>query len=312
MQACLGQAQLFTDHGTALKTIAGNARRPRFALKPLAEGVVDVDHHPFQAGPAEQPRLGVGIVVHVTVVIEMIARQVGQHRDVERRAVDAPLREAVRRHLHRARDCALLPVLRETLLQFDGVGRGVECRGERTREAVADGADDGGLAAQLRQSLRDPVRHRGLAVGAGDADHVQRARRLAIDMRSDFADAGFQPDHAGVGNGECRVPQIVVGLPQHAVDALRHRLRNEIASIARLPRIGGEYHARHGLAAVVDEVCNSNAEPLEQMRHGFPDGHRGCRNRGGMGFCHHTPPRTDSEFCVTRVAVSGASGGSAS
>ena len=45
------------------------------------------------------PCLAVG--VHRAVVVEMIAREVGEQRDVERDAVDAALVEAVRRHFHR-------------------------------------------------------------------------------------------------------------------------------------------------------------------------------------------------------------------
>ena len=248
----------------------------------------------------------------------MVARQVGQHRDVERRAIDPSLRQAVRRHFHRARRRALPPVEREALLQVDGVGRGVECGRERAGEAVADGADDGGFAPQLRERLRHPVRHRGLAVGAGDADHVQRARRLAVDVGGDFADAGFQAEHPGVGHIKGGIPLVVIGFPQHAVDALRHRLRDEVAAIARFPGIGGEHRTRHGLAAVVDEFGNVDAEPLQNVRHGFPDRLR-CGQAGAcvlLGIRHHAPPPARAiagcAFCVIRVAVSGASGGTAS
>ena len=311
VQARLRQAQRVGDHGAAPESVAGDARRTRFAFELLAEGIVDIDHDPFQSRPAEQARLGMGIVFHVAVIIEMIARQIGQHCDIERRAVDAPLREAVRGHFHCARDGTLLPVMRKTLLQLDGIGSGIERRRERAGKAVADGADDGGFAAQLRQGLRNPVRDRGLAVGAGDADHVQRARRLAIHMGRDFADAGLQADHAGIGNPERRIPLIVVGLPQHAVDALRHGLRNEIPAIAGFARIGGEYHARHRLAAIADESGDRYAEPFEDMRNRFPDCMGGGRHGGGMEIRHHTPPLAASVFWVTRVAVSGASGGSA-
>jgi hypothetical protein len=47
------------------------------------ESVVLVDHCGLEVRKVEQPRLGLGIRIHVTVVVEMIARQVGEYRDVE-------------------------------------------------------------------------------------------------------------------------------------------------------------------------------------------------------------------------------------
>ena len=321
MQACLRQLQFFPYHGTTLKTVAGDSRRrPGLAFQPLAEGIVDVDHHPFEPGPVEQPRLGVGIAFHVAVVIEMIARQIGQHRHIENGAIDAPLRQAMRRYLHCTCRRTLLPIERKTLLQFDGVGRGIErgreCAGlvPEWGEAIAHGADDGGFAPQLRQGLGNPVRHGSLAVGAGDADHVQRTRGFTVHVRGDFTDAGLQARHPGVGDGERGIPLIVIGLPQHAVGTLRYRLCDEVAAIARFTRIGGEYRTRHGLATVVDEFGNADAEPFQNVRHGFPDAMRRRGAEAGLGLWlgHYAPPPARSSLCVIRVAVSGASGGNAS
>ena len=250
----------------------------------------------------------------------MVARQIGEHRNIESGTVDASLREAMRRHLHRTGDGTLLPVVGKALLQFDGVGRGVERGGERAGlvpewgKAVADGADDSRFPSQLREGLRYPVCHRGLAVGTGDTNHVQRARRLAVDVCGDFADAGLQANHPGVGGGERRIPLKMVRFPQHPVDALRHGLRDKIPPVARLARIGGEYFARRGLAAVADEFADCNAEPLQNVRHRLTDG-LGCgwrRDARRAGLRHHAPPLADAAFSVIFVSVSGASGGSPS
>jgi hypothetical protein len=45
-------------------------------------GVVEIADRQAQARPGEQPRLGLRVVRHAAVVIEMIARQIGEHRDV--------------------------------------------------------------------------------------------------------------------------------------------------------------------------------------------------------------------------------------
>ena len=143
------------------------------SIEALAERVVGIDHRRAQAGPREELRLGGAVRGHRLVIVEMIAREVGEQRDVERRAVDAALVEAVRRHLHRHRARARGVELREQLVQHRDVGRRVRRRRERADEAVAERAEHRGAAAARIERLRDPLRARRLAVGAGDADHPQ-------------------------------------------------------------------------------------------------------------------------------------------
>src|SRR3569832_2771605 len=100
--------QFFRYLRTALESVSGDARGPGFAFQPPPELVVDVDHDPLPPGPAEQPGLGVGIDLHTAVVIEVVARQIGQHGAIEAGAVAAALRAPERRALPRTGGRALL------------------------------------------------------------------------------------------------------------------------------------------------------------------------------------------------------------
>jgi hypothetical protein len=61
----------------------------------LAERVIGVDHSDFQLRPREELRLGCAVGGHRAVIIEMIARQIGEQGDIERHAADASLFDAV-------------------------------------------------------------------------------------------------------------------------------------------------------------------------------------------------------------------------
>jgi hypothetical protein len=66
-----------------------------------AEGVVDVDHARLQVRTCEQARLRVAVVLHAAVVVEVVARQVGERGGPKAHGADARLIERVRGHFHR-------------------------------------------------------------------------------------------------------------------------------------------------------------------------------------------------------------------
>ena len=62
----------------------------------LAEGIVEIDDRRTKIGHLEQAGLGSGIGFHRAVVIEVIAGQVGEYRDLEAGTVSPPLLQADR------------------------------------------------------------------------------------------------------------------------------------------------------------------------------------------------------------------------
>ena len=140
-----------------------------------AECIVEIDDRVHQARPMEQRGLGGAVAPHVAVIVEMIARQIGEQRGVEAGPVDAPLVERMRGDFHRDRLRATRTAASQLGLQGNRIGRGVGGAFQRAGKAVAKRADDGGRTPASAQRLRDPVAARGLAIGAGHAGHPQFA-----------------------------------------------------------------------------------------------------------------------------------------
>ena len=70
---------------------------PVQAISQLAtELVVLVDDCNFQSVDAKQPGLGGAVTFHVTVIIEMVAREIGEHGDIEMNAGNPVLFQGMR------------------------------------------------------------------------------------------------------------------------------------------------------------------------------------------------------------------------
>ena len=187
----------------------------------LAEGVVGVDHRRAQAGPREELRLGTAVRGHRLVIVEMIAREVREQRDVELRAVDAALVEPVRRHFHRNGLGACGVKLREELVEQGDIGRGVRRRRERADQPVSERSEDCRAPPAHVERLRDPLRARRLAVGARDAGHPQFARRAAVDEVRDVAEPRLQSDRCRDAAPATPGPTGTSGVSHSTADAPR-------------------------------------------------------------------------------------------
>ena len=68
---------------------AQNVREKRGG-QPRPPRVIDIDE--FDVGPAvEQPAFGREVTLHVAVVVEVIAGEVGKHRHINFQAIESPL-----------------------------------------------------------------------------------------------------------------------------------------------------------------------------------------------------------------------------
>ena len=72
----------------------------QFFHEMASECVVHVDDRCAQTFPRKQFLLGRAVLFHRAVIIEMVAREIGEHGNVELDAVDTVLIERVRRHFH--------------------------------------------------------------------------------------------------------------------------------------------------------------------------------------------------------------------
>jgi hypothetical protein len=98
--------------------------RGEFVRQRGAPLVVDVDHRRAQARPVEERTLGGPVGSHAAVVVEMVAREVGEQRDVDVRLVQAAFGDADGRRFQRAGRKALIDEAPEGSVQRDGVRGG--------------------------------------------------------------------------------------------------------------------------------------------------------------------------------------------
>ena len=96
------QRQRAGGHVGLLVDRVGDRQRHRLSQR-FTAWIVEVDDA-RRAGRqhVEQPPLRGEVRLHVAVIVEMVPRQIREHARSERRAVDTPKRECVRRHFHDA------------------------------------------------------------------------------------------------------------------------------------------------------------------------------------------------------------------
>ena len=241
-------------------------------------GVVDVDYRSTQAGPGKQLAFGRPVGVHAAVVVEVVTREVGKQGHGDTQAGQALLDDADRRSL----DCAGLEAgvgkLAQRRMQHHRVGGGqageFDLRGARglrhaaghtrrhRRHADAQGTDHGTAAAEQGQRLRRPPGRRGLAIGAGAGDDIERLTGLLEEGVGDRAGGGFQPRQGG---DACIVEGIgvqAVALDQAGRGAGLQRAGDEAAAVGGGARPGDEAIAGAHLAAVGgDGAGDPGAQP---------------------------------------------------
>ena len=264
--------------------------------------VIHVDDGVPQARRGEQPVFRLGVSLHGAVVIEVVAREVGEDRDVVLDARDAALVEAVARHLHRDAARAAAQVIGEQALQHDRVRGGVLRLDALAHEAVAERADDRRAPAQAVEGGSDPLRHRGLAVGARHARHPQRFGGIAEHVSRDLGDLRAQVLDAEVGHFPALVPFEAAPFPEDRGGAARERFGDVGAPVARGARIGDEDRAELHAARVRGDVRERNIELREAIEKRHAGGARKIGGRDHPG----TPVGVACTFNVP-----GASGGTA-
>ncbi len=246
--------------------------------------VVDVDHRRLQAHPAEQQALGGPVVVHAAVVVEVVAREVGEEGDLDARAREALFDDADRAGLDRAGGEAVIGHATERGLQQYRVGcrqaggldgpvlRGVarcDRHGQR-RHADAQRADEAGAPAQQVQRLRRPPGGRRLAVGARRGRHLDGLAGLVEERRGDLAGGGLhvlQRRDARVLEAE-RVDLFF--LDEARRRARRERARDERAAVVGVARPGDEAVAGlDGAAVGAQRAGDPGLEPAGRGGGGF-------------------------------------------
>ena len=112
--------------------------------------------------------------------IQVILRQVGEHRDVEARARDPAESQRMAGHLHRRGGYPALGHDREQSLQIGRLGGGQGTGQPVPADPGLHPADQSGLVAGRAQPGLQQVGRGGLAAGPGHADEPQPTRRVPV------------------------------------------------------------------------------------------------------------------------------------
>jgi hypothetical protein len=158
----------------------------------LPEWIVGIDDGRAQTRRREEFRLRSAIRRHRVVIVEVVAREIGEQCDIELDAADAALLQAVRRNFHRHGFRTRAPELLQQLVQRGSVRRRMRCRRQRADQAVAQRAQMPARRPHASNAWPIQCAHDVLPFVPCDADHPQRLRRTAIDEIRDRAEPSLQ------------------------------------------------------------------------------------------------------------------------
>ena len=159
----------------------GHRHRIRQSAKPATAHFVIGVHNRLTAvvSGVEQPFRRF-VVLHIAMVIQVIAAQVGEDRGGKLERRDAVLHQAVGRDFHRRHRRAFSHQACEHVLDINGRTGGVFRRDHFPQQAVAYGAHHRAGFAQQLAPLRNQLRGGGFAVSAGHANQMQAFGRLMV------------------------------------------------------------------------------------------------------------------------------------
>src|SRR5207244_11258185 len=129
------------------------------------------------------------------------------------------------------------------------------------RKTVAERAEERGVPPAAIEALRDPVRARGLAVGARDANDPQRLRWTAKNEISNNAQPLPKVLEGKVRHAPIAIPRKTLRFPQHSACSTCERVGDEIAAIGVRPGKRGQGVSRLHLPAVGGAAPWLRAEP---------------------------------------------------
>ena len=181
-----GQDQL-VDIGSAHPHHAASLELVR---KTSAPGVVGVDHRDIGPVCLEEPRLRAVVLLHRSVMVEVLAAQVGERGDVEGHRVHPVLGEGVGGDLERDRLRPFLAEVGECRLEDRCLRRGAD---------AVEGADDTRRDPGVVEHGANEMGHRRLAVGPRHADGGQRACRMSVERGRDLRHRGSDRRRAARG-----------------------------------------------------------------------------------------------------------------
>src|ERR1700682_6596879 len=135
-------------------------------------------------------------------------------------------------------------------MQQGRVGGSVAGRRKRAEQSLAQRARNRTLSAGGVEPGSDPVPARGFAVGAGDADHPQLTRGMAIDEIGDGPKVRLEVRERRMGKPPGVIPIEAVSLPENRAGATSDRVGDERSTVVARPGIRRKRIALADITAV--------------------------------------------------------------
>ena len=149
-----------------------------FVEEPRPPRIIHRQHPPSadREMMVEKPPFGREVALHVEVIVEVIASEIGPDRDLELESGDSILHQRVRRHFHGDGAGAAFDRSAQDERQIGALGSRAIALGDLLiTELRPERPDDGGGQTTGLEELPDERRGRALAVGSGDADETKIA-----------------------------------------------------------------------------------------------------------------------------------------
>ena len=250
----------------------------------------DVGHRAVAA--VEEGRLRVEVGSEVTVVVDVIAGQVGERRDAEAEAVDAVLVERVRADLEAGAGATRVDHLAEEGGEVGGFRRRLIGRDRTAAEMVAYRAHQAPLRSVGLQQMAEERGDRGLAVGARHADELERGFGMAVEAAGDFGEGATRIGDMGGRDGGQAADRLT---RDDGGGAARDRVVEEGVAVGAQAGQREEEGARDDPAAVGDDRGDADravagaAEDREALQQGVEGRalHGGGHRHRGQG--RHRP-----------------------
>ncbi len=225
----------------------GHGSLPELGRQPGAVGIV----HVHGGGPGrreEQPSLGLEVLLHVAVEVEVILGQVGEHGDRESDPGRPVERQRVRADLHRAGPVARLEHAPKGRLEVDRLGGRPLDLLLHPAHHLLDRSQEPGPDPLGLEHVPDQERGGGLSVGAGHTGDPQGRRRVAPEVDRDRRHRRARIGDPDLGGGE-----VEGSLDHQRGGPVGDRLIGELVAVGVLPPDAEEEVAGLDAAAVVGE-----------------------------------------------------------
>jgi hypothetical protein len=198
--------------------------------------------------------------------VEVVLREVGEHRGRDPHALGPPQLQRVRGDLHRAGAVAAVEHLAERALEVDRLGRRPDRRPLVARHHRGHGPEQAALAPGRLEQRADEERRGGLAVGARDPHYGQRGRGVPVEPRRGGRHRGAHVRHLHLGHAGPDRPR-----HHERRRSPRDRVGREVVPVARESGHAEEQGAGLHRAVVEGQAADLDRRPIaEQVSDGHP------------------------------------------